>query len=224
MDVDSFHQQVKTGNLESVRTALAEDPSLLDAMNKSGQSAFLLASYYRQPQVAQFLLSLNPKFDIFNACVAGRSDVVLSELDRDPSLLEAHSPDGWTVLHLAAFFGHPELVSTLLDRGADVDSRSTNPMKNTPLHAAVAGGNLAAAKILLEHKADPKAVQHGGWTAIHSAAQSGDRALVELLLASGANTNPRADNGQSPLDLALTMGKGDVAELLEHLGATLKSQ
>ncbi len=223
MDVNSFHQQVKSGDLDAVRSSLVADPSLLDAANTSGQSAFLLASYYRQPQIAQFLLSLNPKLDIFSACIAGAMDRVREELDRDPSSLEAHSGDGWTPLHLAVFFGHPELAAMLLDSGADVGSRSTNPMKNTPLHAAVAGAHTQCAKLLLEHRADPNAVQQGGFTALHEAAQSGNRQIVELLITAGARINVRAENGQTPLDLALTAGKGEMAELLERHGASLNS-
>jgi ankyrin repeat protein len=224
MDVNSFHEQVKAGNLDGVRAALAEDPSLLDALNASGQSAFLLASYYRQPQIAKFLLGLNPKLDIFNACVAGLGDRVAVELDRDPSQLEALSTDGWMPLHLAVFFGHPELAASLLDRGAAVDSRSTNPMRNTPLHAAVAGGNATCVKVLLERGADANATQHGGWTGLHGAAQSGNTGIAELLVAAGARIDARADNGQSPLDMALANGKSAVVALLERLGATLKSQ
>ena len=223
MDVNSFHEQVKGGNLDGVRAALAEDPSLLDAVNASGQSAFLLASYYRQPRIAEFLLGLNPRLDIFNACVAGLSERVKDEVDRDPAQLEAHSTDGWTPLHLVVFFGHPELAARLLDRGAAIESRSTNPMRNTPLHAAVAGGNPACVKLLLERSADANATQHGGWTGLHGAAQAGNIAIAELLVAAGARIDARADNGQSPLDMALANGKSEVVALLERLGAALKS-
>ena len=119
-DLHEFHEQVKRGDLAQVRAAVTADPSLLDATNASGQSAFLLAKYYHQDAVADYLLSLNPKLDLFNACVAGRTAEVLAEIDRAPKLLQSHSSDGWTPLHLAAFFGQLELAASLLDRGADV--------------------------------------------------------------------------------------------------------
>src|ERR1700761_839325 len=146
-DLKTFQELVKRGDLEGVRAAVAEDPSLLEAKNEAGQTSFLLAKYYGQNQTADFLLSLNPKLDLFNSCVAGRTDAVLKEIDADRSLLEAHSSDGWTPLHLAAFFGHPELASALLDRDVSPDIRSTNSMKNTPLHAAVAGRKIAAVRV-----------------------------------------------------------------------------
>jgi len=221
-DVQSFQEQVKSGDLAAVRAAIEHDPSLLDATNATGQSAFLLAKYYRQEEIARYLLTLNPKLDVFTACVAGRTDAVIEESNRNPVLLEAHSSDGWTALHLAAFFGHAELASALLDRGAQVDARSTNSMQNTPLHAAVAGGKLEAVKLLLNRGADVNASQQGGWTALQAAAQNGNREMVEVLLAHGADLHARASNNQSALDLALSQGHHELANFLEELGAKLQ--
>ena len=221
-DVQAFQENVKKGDLDAVRAALAADPALLDATNDAGQGAFLLAKYYHQEPVAQYLLSLKPKLDIFSLCVAGQSSPVLREVAENPALLESHSVDGWTPLHLAAFFGWGELAKGLIDRGAQVDSRSSNPMKNTPLHAAAAGGHADIVKLLLQSGADPNATQEGGWTALHSTAQAGNRAMLEALLANGAHLNVRAANNQSPLDLALLKGHQEIAALLEELGATLQ--
>jgi uncharacterized protein len=221
-DLKSFHEQVKRGDLDSVRAAIAEDASLLDAPNESGQTAFLLAKYYRQEDVANFLLDRGPKLDVFTACIAGRTSDILEQINRDPSLLQAHSTDGWTPLHLAAFFGHRDLADALLDLGAPVNARATNAAKNTPLHAAAAGGHAQVVELLLKRGADPNVTQEGGFVALHSAAQSGNRDIVAALLANGADANVRAANNQSPLDLALSHGHHDVAALLEELGAKLQ--
>ena len=217
-DLQAFHDLVRKGDLDLVRTALASDPSLLNAKNAAGQSAFLLAKYYGQQETAEYLLSLKPDLDFYNAAVAGWNDMVLEAIDHAPTLLEDRNSDGWTVLHLAVFFGNDELAHLLLKRGASPDTRSTNGMKNTPLHAAVAGKNLDAVSLLLENGANVNARQHGGWTALHGAAQNGDRAIVEILLAKGADLNARAENNQSPLDLAMLKGHHEVAELLDELG------
>ncbi len=222
LDVKGFQEQVKKGDLGAVRAALGEEPALLDAPNEAGQSSFLLAKYYRQSEVADYLLGLHPKLSIFDRCVAGQTETVLEEIDREPALLASQSSDGWMPLHLAAFFGHPELAKGLLNRGAVIDSRSTNAMKNTPLHAAAAGTKLELVELLLDHGADVNARQQGGWTALHSAAQTGNREMAEILLAHGADVRARADNNQSPLDLALMHGHGEVATLLEGLGAQLQ--
>lgn len=219
--LNAFQESVKSGDLTAVRAALAEDPSLLNQKNEAGQTAYVLACYYRKPEVADYLLSLNPDLDLFTACIAGHTADVVKRIAADPAALESHSGDGWTPLHLAAFFGHKELAAALLQQGARVDARSTNTMQNTPLHAAAAGRQIELMKLLLEQGANPDATQEGGWTALHAAAQNGDRAMVELLLANNASINVRAGNNQCPLDLALLKGHHEVAALLDQLGAKL---
>jgi ankyrin repeat protein len=214
----TFHESVKTGNLAQVRALLNEDPSLLDQKNEAGQTAILLSKYYGRPDITSHLLSLHAKLDVFTAAAVGSEDVVFQELDRDPALIAAHSSDGWTPLHLAAFFGHRDLALRLIERGAEVDARSTNAMKNTPLHAAAAGRKAELVKLLLKEGADPNATQEGGWTALHGAAQNGDREIVDILIAHGADLKARAANNQSALDLARLKGHQGISGLLEELG------
>jgi uncharacterized protein len=216
-EAKAFFEAVKRGDLPAVRSTLSQNPALLDFTNESGQSAFLLAKYYRQEDAASYLLSLNPKLDIYNACAAGKTEDVTAALKANPDLLESHSGDGWTPLHLAAFFGQEDITSALLEAGANVDARSTNRMQNTPLHAAAAGQKLALMKMLLEHGAWVDARQEGGWTALHTAAQSGNREMLELLIAKGADVHARAENGQNALDLAMLHGKSEIASLLHEL-------
>lgn len=216
-DLKTFHENVKAGDLSAVRETLAADPSLLNAQNDAGQNAILLSKYYGQPAVTEYLLSLGPELDIFTAAAVGDANRVLSHLGRDKTLIAQHSPDGWTPLHLAAFFGHKELAQQLINHGAEIDARSTNAMKNTALHAAAAGRKAELVRLLLEHGAKVNATQEGGWTALHAAAQNGDREIVEILLAHGSDLKVRADNNQSALDLALLKGRQDVVELLDEL-------
>jgi len=220
-DVRAFQDSVKKGDLEAVRAALAADLSLLNAVNEAGQGAFLLAKYYRQDAVAEYLRKQGAKLNFFDECVAGETASVMKQIEATPALLQAHSGDGWTPLHLAAFFGSKELAEALLNKGAEIDAPSTNNMKNTPLHAAVAGRRATLVEFLLEHGANANARQTGGWTALQGAAQGGDREMVEMLIAHGAQINARADNNQCALDMALMRGNQEIADLLEGLGAKI---
>lgn len=167
------------------------------------------------------LVEADPTLAIFAASIQGETARIEELLAGNRSLISSLSTDGWTPLHLAAFFGKKDAVRLLLNKGAEVNARSTNPMANTPLHAAAAGKDTETAKILLDHGANANARQHGGWTALHAAAQNGDVEMARALIASGADVQVRADNHQNALDLALTKGQQGMVDFLETHGARL---
>lgn len=68
---------------------------------------------------------------IHYAAEAGDADLVARMVDWDPDLMEAETDDGETPLCVAAHYGHPRTVETLLDLGADPnkkDNRGLEPM------------------------------------------------------------------------------------------------
>ena len=167
------------------------------------------------------LIEADPSLAIFAAAIEGKTAELEQLLAGNRSLVSRHSSDGWTPLHLAAFFGRRETALALLNRGAAVDARSTNSMENTPLHAAAAGRHAGIVKLLLEHGAAANARQHGGWTPLHAAAQHGDMESARALTAAGADVLARADNQQTALDLALTKAQQGMVDFLESNGARL---
>src|SRR5260221_1817042 len=169
------------------------------------------------------LVEADPKLAIFAASILGETTRVEELLTANRSLASALSSDGWTPLHLAAFFGKEATARLLLNKGAVVNARSTNPMQNTPLHAAAAGKHAALAKLLIDFGANVNARQHGGWAPIHAAAQSGDVEMAEALIGAGADVQGRADNQQRAIDLALTGGQHAMGEVLEAHAAALSA-
>jgi uncharacterized protein len=170
---------------------------------------------------AAALVAADPSLAIFAASILGETARVEELVSGNRSLVSGLSDDGWTPLHLAAFFGKEDAARALLDKGAQVDARSTNAMQNTPLHAAAAGKHAALVKLLIDHGANVNARQHGGWTAMHAAAQTGDIEMAQALVAAGADVLARAENNQSPLDIALTKGQQAMVDFLEANGAKL---
>jgi ankyrin repeat protein len=147
----------------------------------------LLQAVYRGDQArADELLAANPELDVFEAAAVGKVDRLRELLDEDPSLANAWAEDGFQPLGLASFFGHLEAARLLVERGAEVNSASRNEMKVMPLHSAAATGDPEAryelAKLLLEHGADPNALQQDKFTPLMEAEQLGDDRLRELLV------------------------------------------
>src|SRR5512138_539879 len=78
-------------------------------------------------------------------------------------------------------------VSTLLDRGADVDDAQGDGM--TALHWAARLDDLAMIELLLDAGASPRAATRFGVTALELAANNGSAAAVARLLRAGADPN-----------------------------------
>ena len=74
----------------------------------------------------------------------------------DQEALAARTPEGFTPLHLAAFFGGGAAVRLLLGAGMHADADQENPARVRPLHSAVAARDHDAARALLEAGADPE--------------------------------------------------------------------
>src|SRR2546427_341905 len=129
---------VRAGDVSRLQALLATNPGLANVRNDRGHSPVLIAQYHRRPEAVAALLAAGPDLDIFDAASVGRTERVAELLDRDPSLVNAYSSDGFYPLGLAAFFAHPDTVRLLLSRGADGAQVARNPMKVQPLHAAAA--------------------------------------------------------------------------------------
>lgn len=204
---------IAAGAADTVSRLTLDDPSLLHARNADGVAAIVWARYAGKPDIAELLGAQALDLDLAESAALGRADRVRDLLAAGAAVDDV-SPDGFTPLHYAAFFGHLPLARLLVDRGAALDPRARSDMAVTPLHSAVAGRHHEVAMLLVEAGADVNAVQHQGWTPLHAAAQYGDRALVEALLAHGADPQARAEDGTTSTELAAAGGFAEVAMLL----------
>ena len=104
-------------------------------------------------------------------------------------------------LFQAAIDGNVDMLKQHLEDGAEINQTGIG-YGATPLSMALAGGHLAASKLLIEKGANVNAIVDGGGNLLFFIAPSGRKDLVELLLNNGAKVNHTNKYGKTPLDEA----------------------
>lgn len=213
----TIYDAIATGDPKRVKRKLDREPEALAGRDGDGLTPLMRAIYGGQGEIVDVILSREPPLDVFEAAALGRTDELKRLVGRSKRRASAVSEDGFTPLHLAAFFGQAETAATLLDRGAEIEARSTNRQLPgvTPLHSALAGRRNEVAVLLLERGADPNAKQPGGWTPLHQAAASGNLELCRVLVKKGAKRSAMADDRSRPIDFAIENRHGDVVRFLQ---------
>ncbi|MBI1730428.1 ankyrin repeat domain-containing protein [Candidatus Acetothermia bacterium] len=204
-------EAIQQRDLQKLSLILDESPHLAETRNEQGISAVMLALYYQNQEAVKLLRNTGIELDLWEAAALGDIARAQECLKSKPDSVSTFSPDGFTPLHLAAFFRRSNVVKLLLDRNAEVNLVSKNDIKVMPLHSAVAGGDFEVAKQIVEHEAEVNARQAGGFTPLMGAAQNGDLDLVKLLLLRGADIAMKSDEGKMALDFA---PNGEVKALL----------
>ena len=100
----------------------------------------------------------------------------------------------------AAGGGNLDALKQHIEAGTDLNQRSADGQKTTPLIAAAAFGKAGAAKALIEAKADLNLQNKDGSTALHTAAFMCHPEIVEALLKAGANKTIKNNVGATALD------------------------
>jgi len=207
---------IKAGEFERVKEIVSADPALVNSRNESGETAVLTAVYNRQKAIANLLVARGATLTIFEASAAGELERVERLVEDRPGSVNEYSSDGWTPLHLAAFFGHARIAEVLLAHDADVTTRSRNPNGNTPLHAALAGNQKMVAGLLIGSGADVNAVDAAGWRPLHLAAASNALDLMKALIAQGADIAAVNGEGVTALAIAEQKNHREAAALLRR--------
>jgi ankyrin repeat protein len=212
--VQELLQAVRSGAADEVQRLVQADPALAEARDQAGVSAVLIALYHGHEPIARWLVARRRSLDVFEAAALGDRARLRDALEDDTSLVSRLSPDGFTALALASFFGRLEIVRDLLARGADPNAASPVPPGYNPLTGAVAGRHEEVVAELLRRGANPNHRYGPGYTPLHAAAASGSVAVLRLLVQAGADVGALNDEGRTPRELALEKGATEAAELL----------
>jgi len=213
---DDLFSAIDANDGRRVREVIRAAPELATARDDAGVSALLHARYRAAGEIVDLLRAAVPELDVFEAAALGDTGRLAGLVARDPDVVAARSADGFTPVHLAAFFGKTDAVRLLLDAGADPNAPGTGWMTGTALHSAVSARHPEAVAALLAAGADADARQAGGWTPLHGAAHNADPETVGLLLRAGADPTIADDEGRSALDHATDVGDAMTIEAIRR--------
>ncbi len=213
MQTDEFVKAAKDGDLDEMRRLFSAEPGVLASRGATGETALMGALYNRREAVVEWLVASGVPLDIFAAASLG--DVAaLAPLTASADAVASYSYDGWTPLHLAAFFGRRAAAEALLGAGAAIDAVSRNALANTPLHAAVAGGQVDVSLMLIEAGADIHAQDAGRHTPFHLAAEAGYVPIARALFDRGADAHVVDAEDRTPLSRAVAKGHAEIVDLI----------
>lgn len=208
------------------------------------------------PQRQRQMLGAIAAVLVLGGCAAPRADVhqaILQKRVADSLKLIASGQDvdqrdqrGNTSLHYAAETNQIEIVSALIQRGADINARRFADGA-TPVLAGCVGGALEAVQLLRKSGAEfagqaclysaaswgraylveamltegirPTASNNRKETALHVAIAKGHLDVVRVLLAGGSDIAAKTNEGRTPFEVAVRSGHREAAFLLLGAGA-----
>ena len=214
-----FLDAATQGDVAKVKEMLAADPSLIQTTDSNGVSVLLKAAYHGQREVVDTLLASDIHLNIFEAAATGQTQRIKDLISSDSRLVNSYSPDGFTPLGLATFFGQAETVKALLAAGAEVNAAYRESMQLTPLGSAMAVGRNDIARTLIEHGADVNVKAANDTSPLHTAAARGNLESATLLLDHGADLSASTTDGKTPLAYAEERNHPDMVEFLKKYQA-----
>ncbi len=180
---DDLVHGAQLGDVATIRPLLARGASV-DTSDGEGNTLLMLAARDGHEALVKLLIDYRAKLNARNA--AGDTALALAALRGQRKIVEilvgagaSQTVPGWPPLVYAAFGGHSEIVTYLLENGADIDASSEGGM--TALMAAARNGHLAVARSLMAAGADVARRTDRGDNALDIAQRTGNTEIVELL-------------------------------------------
>ncbi|WP_419198621.1 ankyrin repeat domain-containing protein [Wolbachia endosymbiont of Rhagoletis cingulata] len=120
-------------------------------------------------------------YAIYNGNVKLSESLFKSFLEKkgDINALTSCNDDNWALLHYAVHYSNFDMVSFLIDKGANIEIRSKEG--KTPLHLAVEEAKQNIINLLLDRGADIEAKNNDGRTPLYLAAYNNDSDIIKLL-------------------------------------------
>ena len=198
MALDSIHDAAAKGDLEAVKTILAQDPGQVNQDDQYEWRPIFHAGLWRHYDVVKYLID----------CGAD---------------LAAH--DGYAIHYAGEVPNNKEVVSLLIAYGGlDAHTKPSNEIARQFIYAVFLA-NAERVGAMLRDK--PELVEERyarGDTALHHATRNGDLEIVKQLVSNGADVNAIANQGHFPLYCAAGHGHVETTRYLVENGADLQAR
>jgi hypothetical protein len=170
------HDAARRGELMRVKDLLAEDETLVDAVDQSGHTPLALAAAYARWDVFRFLLGEGADAAAVNQKTSA------------------------TALHAVCYHDVPAMVELLFKHGGAANLTVADVFGGyTPLLRAVQSGAGDVAVFLLRNGARVDELTREGWNALHLAAICGHRHLYGPLIREGVSLDALDRVGRTPM-------------------------
>lgn len=155
------------------------------------------------------------EINMLGAANNGKLEEVIRQIDGGIHV-DAMNAKGETALHIACRRNDMDMAKILLERDANVNSKSDD--YNSPLHELTENDNQELAELLIKHGANVNIRDKIGWTPLHEACKKGHAEFVVFLLRNGANINAQDCKGYTALHIVCCKIKDDgcLSVLLSH--------
>ncbi|XP_069793791.1 ankyrin repeat and death domain-containing protein 1A-like isoform X4 [Narcine bancroftii] len=193
--------------------------------------ALLLAAWFGHLNILKMLIEKgvdrkSTNEDGLNAlhCAAQNNKISIVQFIVKDLQLDLNKPtkNGKMPYHLAAEYGHLEMIGTL--RELDYNTQEKDKDGNTALHLAARSGHVIVLEELLQEWNLIDEVNEEGETAFYLAAVESHPECVSLLLEAGSDINNFPKSNLSLLHVAAERGDCSLASLLIEAGAACNSQ
>lgn len=197
----------RLGDLETVKTLLAQHPCLLNMKVE------------RNEVRARSTVFLSGGITALHEAAMHDHDQVTSLLLACGANINARTSGSLTPLHVAVMLRCHASSTVLLAHGADVELQMHNGL--TALHLAAMKGDTEMARLLLAHGASIASQSQHARTPLHWAALKGHSEVVRLFLAHGGNPQARDHTGRTPGAWAIVKGHTAVVAVFQERTAWL---
>jgi ankyrin repeat protein len=209
------------GRVENVSSHIKDGMERLFDANKSHFATWLWV--YNEDRGGHSMPAMRPSkpeaVPLYYAARLGFRDLAERFLIEHPEHVNAKGGKHDTPLHAAVAAGRGNILSLLIEHGADMEARSNSLYGGTPLTRAAWDGRLEVGQILLDLGANINAGDIIGETSLINAARKGYVEFARMLLERGAAIDAQSNDDDTALHCAIRYGSAHVVRLLLEHGA-----